>query len=493
MMKKRNLSENFSKNHQISDRHKREMVSAGIRSDKRSLYPNPNSELNSPAGIRNFSIRRLSNSRRSFSRDVSPLSKLIRSEKNSPRNLRLKKIIKPSKQKNNSMNFLNIYLNASPSRNSPKFSLILQKKLKTCLTERSKSSTKVVKNSLEKEKEELIQMIIKHFTEDLYELTTSIKFYKILQLLGQGAFGKVILAVQVLTDIKVAIKVIDKSYLQNDHSRRKVFREIYILKKIHSIYVVKILEFFESDENMFIVMEYLPGGDLLNYLKKNGKIPEPLSKKLFFQILSGARIIHSHSILHRDFKLDNILLDRTQKSIKICDFGVSKLMNKGEVILDQCGTPAYLAPEIVLDKGYEGYWSDIWSLGVLLYCMVCGTVPFKANKLSELNKAILIGKYDFPEFLSVEVKDLIRKMLHSIPNKRITIDNALAHSWFDGFNIHFDTDINEKTLRIDESQIRVIESFGFPRQYAINTVEYRSLNHVYALYTCLINNDQKYK
>jgi serine/threonine-protein kinase SIK2 len=196
--------------------------------------------------------------------------------------------------------------------------------------------------------------------------------------------------------------------------------------------------------------------------------------------------IHKHGILHRDIKLDNVLLDKSLNHVKICDFGVSKLVHKGEIITDQCGTPAYLAPEIVLDKGYEGFWSDIWSLGVLLYCMACGTVPFKANNLQDLHKAILVGKYDLPDFLSVNLKHLIRSMLVIVPNRRIPIDRILRHRWFDDCSQVFGETAEEETFRINNDTVLMMESFGYPRQHMVNSLEIKSLNHSYALYN-LIN------
>ncbi len=120
--------------------------------------------------------------------------------------------------------------------------------------------------------------------------------------------------------------------------------------------------------------------------------------------------IHCRSVIHRDIKLDNILLD-CEKGVKICDFGVSKIIKKGQVIKEQCGTPAYLAPEIIIDKGYEGFYADLWSLGVLLYVMISGTFPFTADNLEDLNAAILSGDYYFPDFLSYESMDLISRLL----------------------------------------------------------------------------------
>ena len=133
-------------------------------------------------------------------------------------------------------------------------------------------------------------------------------------------------------------------------------------------------------------------------------------------------------MIHRDIKLDNILLD-CDKGVKICDFGVSKIIKKGQVIQEQCGTPAYLAPEIIIDKGYEGFFVDIWSLGVLLFAMLCGTVPFKASNLEDLHKLILKGEFTFPNELTSEAQKLVKGMIVLEPKKRLTVPEILSHEW----------------------------------------------------------------
>jgi serine/threonine protein kinase len=142
-----------------------------------------------------------------------------------------------------------------------------------------------------------------------------------------------------------------------------------LLKKIKHSNVIRLLEVFESTRHLLIVMEYAGGGDLLRLVKRKGRLEESDAKFIFKQIAYGLAHIHCRSVIHRDIKLDNILLD--------------------------CGTPAYLAPEIINDKGYEGFFVDVWSLGVLLYAMLCGTVPFKAPNLDELHKLILKGVWAF--------------------------------------------------------------------------------------------------
>ena len=144
-----------------------------------------------------------------------------------------------------------------------------------------------------------------------------------------------------------------------------------------------------------MVMEYAGGGDLLQFIKSRGRIEENDAKSVFRQILYGLAHIHCRSVIHRDMKLDNILFD-AEGGIKICDFGVSKIVKKDQKLCEQCGTPAYIAPEVLSSEGYIGYSADIWSLGILLYAMVCGTVPFKAAALLELHEHIKKGDFGFP-------------------------------------------------------------------------------------------------
>ena len=175
-------------------------------------------------------------------------------------------------------------------------------------------------------------------------------------------------------------------------------------------------------------MEYAGAGDLLHYVKKKKRLAEEEAQYIFKQVVYGLGHCNCRSVLHRDIKLDNVLLDN-DKGIKLCDFGVSKIIKKHQFIKEQCGTPAYIAPEIIADEGYEGFFADIWSLGVVLYAMLCGTVPFKAPNMKELHKLILSGKYTFPVELSPDAKDLIEKLLVLEPKNRLSIPEILAHPW----------------------------------------------------------------
>ena len=174
--------------------------------------------------------------------------------------------------------------------------------------------------------------------------------------------------------------MIEKSQLKNSTAEKRVLQEIQLLRKLDHRNVVRLLEVFENESAIYLVMEYMDRGDLYTLLKaqKKGRLSEIQTKPLFFQILRGLEYIHSQGVLHRDIKLDNILLDQGM-NLKICDFGISRTIVTNHKMTEQSGTPAFMAPEIIAGGGYEGFGSDVWSLGVVLYCLLTGTLPFRGN------------------------------------------------------------------------------------------------------------------
>ena len=266
---------------------------------------------------------------------------------------------------------------------------------------------------------------------------TKMNFYKYGRLLGKGAFGKVNLSLHVLTGRLVAIKSINKTKLQSEKQQRKIMLETTIMKTLSkSNNIVKIFETYETKKHYCIVMEYICAGDLLSYIKKRGKLTEQVAKFIFKQIVLSLQYIHSHNIVHRDIKLDNILID-LDNNIKICDFGVSKIIKKGESMMEQCGTPAYIAPEILLNQGYEGFGVDIWSAGVVLYAMLGGTVPFKGNNINELHDLIIKGEFKPLKEISPEATHLIKSILEVDPKKRISTKDILVHPWLINVDLNF--------------------------------------------------------
>ena len=279
-----------------------------------------------------------------------------------------------------------------------------------------------------KESERLSKYINEYFTKCESYPKSQIYFYKYGRQIGKGAFGKVNLGLHILTGRIVAIKSFNKKKLNNDKAKAKIYHEINLMKNLRHSSVVKILDTFETEKYIFIIMENIAGGDLLSFVKKRTKLNEKVCKYIFKQILEAIKYIHSKNIVHRDIKLDNVLID-LNNNIKICDFGVGKMIHDKEILLDQCGTPAYIAPEILLNKGYDGFGVDVWSSGIVLYTMLSGMVPFKANNLNDLQNNIITGNFKDIHGISKDCNDLLHKLLQINPKKRISIDDALNHPW----------------------------------------------------------------
>ena len=279
-----------------------------------------------------------------------------------------------------------------------------------------------------KESERLSKYIKEYFIKNELYPKSQLSFYKYGRQIGKGAFGKVNLGLHILTGRIVAIKTFNKNKVKTERSRAKIYHEINLMKNLRHSSVVKILDTFETEKYIFIIMENIAGGDLLSFVKKRTKLNEKMSKYIFKQLLEAIKYIHSKNIVHRDIKLDNVLID-LNNNIKLCDFGVGKMVHENEVLLDQCGTPAYIAPEILANKGYDGFSVDVWSSGVVLYTMLSGMVPFKANNLNDLQNMIITGSYKEIHGISKECNDLLNKLLQINPKKRINIDDALNHPW----------------------------------------------------------------
>ena len=301
------------------------------------------------------------------------------------------------------------------------------------------------------EMEKLSEYIKDYYNKNGKYPNSRIEFYLYGRQIGHGAFGKVNLALHIASGRLVAIKTFAKKNLKTKYARHKIKNEINILSKLRHPFINQILDSFETDKHIFIIMEYVCG-DLLGFIRKRGKLSESISKLIFKQIIEGLKYIHKKKIVHRDIKLDNILIDLTN-TVKICDFGVSKKVIVGDVMYDHCGTPAYIAPEIFGNKGYEGYLCDIWSAGVTLYYMLSGIQPFRANSIKDLEKIVLKGKFDEIEDVSKEANDLIKDMLQVDPKKRITIDNILKHPWLNNVDLE-----NRKKLNLFTESEKILLS-----------------------------------
>ena len=308
-----------------------------------------------------------------------------------------------------------------------------------------------------KESKKLSDYIKNYYKNNKKYPDTNLNFYKYGRLIGQGAFGKVNLGLNVLTGRVVAIKSFNKSNLNsNSENMKKIKYETNLMKKLNHPNITKILELFEDREYILIIMEYINGGNLFSFLKKHRKVSEKTAKLLYRQIILGIKYIHEQGIVHRDIKLENILID-LNNNIKICDFGIGRVLSSpDQPLFDQCGTPMYIAPEILLcskEKGYKGFPVDIWSSGVVLYILLSGTLPFAFkntssslsennesnlsednNNNTELQYSIINKEPKQIENISKEAEDLLKKILKKNPEKRITCEEILNHPWMKGIS-----------------------------------------------------------
>lgn len=321
-------------------------------------------------------------------------------------------------------------------------------------------------------------------------MPSSQNFYMFIKKIGAGAFGKVYSAVSFLTGETVAIKCLEKNMIKTSSAKAKVQREIEIHRMMDSFQIIRLLEVFENDTYIFFVMEYADKGDLLGYVRKKGPLTEPQARDIVVQVVLGLESCQSKHVLHRDVKLDNILLT-SDGSSKLCDFGISLVMSPGELVFDQSGTPAYIAPELLRGRGYSGFKADIWNLGITLYTMLTGTIPFKCLDVPQLHALILEGEFDFPEEpkLSAEVRDLIRKVLVLDPDDRLSLEEVRQHAWF--LPGSFELAATKAAALWEDSKIKSeviqeLETYGFPRKYIDKTLEERTPNLIHACYMMLM-------
>uniref|UniRef100_A0A7S2WHL7 non-specific serine/threonine protein kinase n=1 Tax=Eucampia antarctica TaxID=49252 RepID=A0A7S2WHL7_9STRA len=247
--------------------------------------------------------------------------------------------------------------------------------------------------------------------------------------LGIGAFGKVKLATHAVTGHKVAVKILNKAKIKQLGMEEKVQREINILHLCTHPHIIRLYEVIDTPTDIFLVNEYVSGGELFDYIVSKGRLSADEARNFFHQIVSGVEYCHFQKIVHRDLKPENLLLD-SNLNIKIADFGLSNLMRDGDFLRTSCGSPNYAAPEVISGHLYAGPEVDVWSCGVILYALLCGSLPFDDESIPNLFKKIKSGMYSLPSHLSQLARNLIPRMLEVDPMKRITIPEMRLHPWF---------------------------------------------------------------
>ncbi|KAK2414873.1 CBL-interacting protein kinase [Trifolium repens] len=255
--------------------------------------------------------------------------------------------------------------------------------------------------------------------------------YELGRLLGQGTFAKVYHARNLVTGVNVAIKVVDKEKVLKVGMVDQIKREISVMRLVRHPNVVELYEVMATKTKIFIVMEYAKGGELFNKIAK-GKLKVDVARRYFQQLISAVDFCHSRGVYHRDLKPENLLLDEND-NLKVSDFGLSTLSEskcQDGLLHTTCGTPAYVAPEVINRKGYEGCKADIWSCGVILFVLLAGYLPFHDQNLMEMYRKISKGEVKFPKWFALEVRRLLSRILDPNLKTRISMAKIMENSWF---------------------------------------------------------------
>ncbi|XP_004490472.1 CBL-interacting serine/threonine-protein kinase 8 isoform X1 [Cicer arietinum] len=254
--------------------------------------------------------------------------------------------------------------------------------------------------------------------------------YEIGRTIGEGTFAKVKFAQNTETGESVAMKVLDRSTIIKHKMADQIKREISIMKLVRHPYVVRLHEVLASRTKIYIILEFITGGELFDKIVHHGRLNEAESRKYFQQLIDGVDYCHSKGVYHRDLKPENLLLD-SLGNMKISDFGLSALPEQGVTMLrTTCGTPNYVAPEVLSHKGYNGAPADVWSCGVILYVLMAGYLPFDELDLTTLYSKIDKAEFSCPAWFPVGAKSLIQRILDPNPENRITIEQIRNDEWF---------------------------------------------------------------
>ena len=255
--------------------------------------------------------------------------------------------------------------------------------------------------------------------------------YIIKKTIGTGTFSIVKLGIHRITLKKVAIKILDKNKIESKDDLERIVREMQILTEMNHQNVIKVFKIYEEENNFSLIMEYCEEGELFNYIVKKQRLSEDETSYFFYQIINGIEYIHSKGIAHRDLKPENLLIAKN-KILKIIDFGLSNFYDGQKRLQTPCGSPCYASPEMVKGKKYDGFNIDIWAIGVILFAMLCGYLPFEddENDNDVLFNQIIKNKIDYPPFLSELSLDILKKILVSDPLKRITIEEIKKHEFY---------------------------------------------------------------
>ncbi|CAD8156273.1 unnamed protein product [Paramecium pentaurelia] len=274
--------------------------------------------------------------------------------------------------------------------------------------------------------------------------------YQFGQKIGEGTFAQVYIGA--CNNEQVAIKVLQKESLKTDRDKFRVNKEIELLNKVNHPNIVKMKEIVEDEESIYLITEYVSGGELFDYIVEQQRLTIGEARHIIRQLVNAIEYLHGLGIIHRDLKPENILM-RDDGDICLIDFGLSMEVTRGQLLVTPCGSPCYAAPEMLEGKNYDGTKTDIWSCGVILYAMLCGYLPFDEENTQDLYEKIKQCQYTIPNSLHKDARDLISKIL-TYEDQRINIEQIKIHPFF--------LDDNEEENNNNELSIEQIEQ---PNQF----------------------------
>ncbi|CAG5129030.1 unnamed protein product, partial [Candidula unifasciata] len=317
--------------------------------------------------------------------------------------------------------------------------------------------------------------------------------YHLRETIGSGGFAKVKLAYHALTGEKVAVKIMDKRTLGAELPR--VTTEIAAMKDLHHQHICKLFQVIETENRFFLILEYCPEGELFDYIISKDRLDENEARLFFRQIVAAVTYIHEAGYAHRDLKPENLLLDE-DLNIKLIDFGLCAKPEGGisSFLATLCGSPAYAAPELIAGKQYLGPEVDQWSMGVLLYALLCGFLPFDDENISHLYKKIKTGVYATPVWLSEESKEIISQLLKVEPKRRISMQDLLRHPWLTKtFNIPIEWESKYKKVLDDDCIIELAVHHQKTRKQMETDISEWRYDYLTASYLLLLEKKRKGK
>lgn len=314
--------------------------------------------------------------------------------------------------------------------------------------------------------------------------------------IGVGSFGKVKIAEHVVTGYKVAVKILNRKKIKSLRMDLKIRREITNMKLFRHPHIIRLYDVIETPTEIFMVMEYVPGGELFDYIVANGKLSEADARTFFQQIISGVEYCHSLRVVHRDLKPENLLINTRNHCVKIADFGLSTMMQDGDFLKTSCGSPNYAAPEVISGRLYAGPEVDVWSCGVILYTLLCARLPFDDEYIPTLFKKIRAGVFEMPQHVSPECRDLLSAMLVVDPLKRITISEIRKHPWFQKFLPDYlkspPNVSNKLNENLDEDILdAIVLKYAVDRDTVLEALQSGDVNELVIAYHLIRDNESK--